>query len=196
MIHEAGGSGSDADDESEKESEHRDSVCEETRQACERGQAMSRALKTKQNKKARLSEEEEKCKKTADKPVRNEVSVADWAWDVEKERRLKEIATRGAVRLFNAVNKQQKETEAKLRESNTEAKRARVVKSVNQHSFVDILRESCSVKSSISGKKRHVYREKGAEQPAWTVLRDDFMMAAKMRDWDKDNSNSSNEETP
>jgi ribosome-binding ATPase YchF (GTP1/OBG family) len=183
MIRAVEDSGDDADNESVRH----DGAWQKTNK---RTRMVSRTSKKKQNKKVKLSEEDPETVES----VRNEVSVADWAWDVEKERRMKEIATRGAVRLFNAVNKQQKATETKLRESNTEAKRARVVKSIDQRSFVDILKESRAVTLPTSGTKRLTSNEKDNEQPTWTVLRDNFMMTAKMRDWDKDHSDSSNEE--
>ncbi|XP_062513935.1 RRP15-like protein [Corticium candelabrum] len=112
----------------------------------------------------------------------NRVEISFRVWDPDRERRLKQTATKGVVKLFNAVNRQQKEMDLKLRESNTEAKRARVVQSVsNQAHFVDMLKHN-DVRTV---KREKPQQEKTKEEPAWAVLRDDFMMAAKMRDWDK-----------
>lgn len=192
-------SGSDADVESEEESVCHNDTREGEGQTTRMGEIMLRILKedatilskAKRTKTRRAPSSEAHIEvqhdpsiEQSERPVREE--MPGQLWDPDTERRLKQIATRGAVKLFNAVNKQQKEVELKLGGSSTEAKRARVVKSVNKGSFLDMLRQS-EVKT-VSRDKRH--EKKAKDQPAWSVLRDDFVMAAKMRDWDKDNSDS------
>ena len=100
----------------------------------------------------------------------------------EKERTLKRIATRGVVKLFNAVNKHQKELDAKLKTAPTEAKKAKVLKSVSKSSFLDMLKSN-SNETVQPANDESANDEKASK---WNILRDDFMMGGKMKDWDKD----------
>uniref|UniRef100_A0A3Q3W3L8 RRP15-like protein n=1 Tax=Mola mola TaxID=94237 RepID=A0A3Q3W3L8_MOLML len=100
--------------------------------------------------------------------------------DRETERALQRIATRGVVQLFNAVRKHQKTVEENVKEvDGSERKKAKLLSSVSKKDFIDVLRRT----------------EEGAaeEKPAWSVLRDDFMMGATMKDWDKDSGGEENE---
>ena len=55
------------------------------------------------------------------------------------------FSSRGIVQLFNAVKKQQKSTEEKLKEAgSSELKRERVMKSVSKGEFLDMLKGSTS----------------------------------------------------
>ncbi|XP_065185305.1 RRP15-like protein [Sycon ciliatum] len=56
------------------------------------------------------------------------------------ERRLHATATKGVVKLFNAVSKQQKIIKEKLEEAPTEAKREKVVTAISKDNFLDMLR--------------------------------------------------------
>ncbi|KAJ8673443.1 hypothetical protein QAD02_004705 [Eretmocerus hayati] len=83
--------------------------------------------------------------------------------DREREKRLQRIATNGVVQLFNAVRQQQKEIEEKLVEAGPlERKREKAMKNIDRRAFLD------------SG--------------IWNVLRDDFVMGAKLKDWNKESS--------
>ncbi|XP_046862492.1 RRP15-like protein isoform X2 [Xenia sp. Carnegie-2017] len=62
----------------------------------------------------------------------------------EKERNLKRIATKGVVKLFNAVNKHQEDLDVKLKSAPTEAKKVKVMKSVSKSSFLDMLKHDSS----------------------------------------------------
>ncbi|XP_040901366.1 RRP15-like protein [Toxotes jaculatrix] len=105
--------------------------------------------------------------------------------DRETERALQRIATRGVVQLFNAVRKHQKNMDDKVKEvGGSERKKAKILCSVSKKDFIDVLR---GTEGGSGGTDKP---EKDAatadEKPAWTVLRDDFMMGATMKDWDKD----------
>ncbi|XP_075540946.1 RRP15-like protein [Dermacentor variabilis] len=91
----------------------------------------------------------------------------------EVEKRLRSIATRGVVQLFNAVKTHQKEVDEKLRAAGqSETKRDKVLKSFSKGAFLDMLKEK---------------KEKSSDkQQSWGVLRDDFMLGAEMKDWDKE----------
>lgn len=99
--------------------------------------------------------------------------------DVEKK--LQRIAVRGVVQFFNAVGKQQKLREEKLKEATTENKRIKTEASLTKGDFLDMLKTS-KENSNTKGNKVSVEEE---EKPAWSVLKEDFMIGATMKDWDK-----------
>ncbi|XP_071832472.1 RRP15-like protein [Apostichopus japonicus] len=106
------------------------------------------------------------------------------------ERRLQRIAVRGVVQFFNAVGKQQKLREDKLKEATTENKRIKAESSLSKGDFLDMLKTSNN-KSSKTGQK---VMEEEENKPAWSVLKEDFMMGARMKDWDKGTKDEEQEE--
>ncbi|OWF53394.1 hypothetical protein KP79_PYT10492 [Mizuhopecten yessoensis] len=107
----------------------------------------------------------------------------------EKEKALQKIAQRGVVQLFNAVRKQQKileESSAGL----TEAKKAKVVGNLTKGKFLDILKGTESNVSSQPDTEQTNVKVKEEPDDKWSILREDFMMGAKMKDWDKQPSES------
>ncbi|XP_035517338.1 RRP15-like protein isoform X2 [Morone saxatilis] len=110
----------------------------------------------------------------------------DLVKDRETERALQRIATRGVVQLFNAVRKHQKTIDDKVKEvGGSERKKAKLLSSVSKKDFIDVLRRT-EGGSGVSVKTEKDVAAAAAEKPAWSVLRDDFMMGATMKDWDKD----------
>ncbi|ELW72553.1 RRP15-like protein [Tupaia chinensis] len=111
--------------------------------------------------------------------------------DKETERNLQRIATRGVVQLFNAVQKHQKNVDEKVKEAGgSMRKRAKLLSTVSKKDFISVLRgmdRSTDEKNS-AGKdsKSKQIEGKSEEGPGWTILRDDFMMGASMKDWDKE----------
>ncbi|XP_058503974.1 RRP15-like protein [Solea solea] len=104
--------------------------------------------------------------------------------DRETEKGLQRIATRGVVQLFNAVKKHQKTVDDKLKEvGGSERKKAKILSSVSKRDFIDVLRRTEGGSSKTEKNTAAAVEE---EKPAWSVLRDDFMMGATMKDWDKD----------
>ncbi|XP_050675021.1 RRP15-like protein [Leptidea sinapis] len=104
----------------------------------------------------------------------------------DRERLLSKIATKGVVQLFNAVRNQQKTFEKELRNEVSETRKEKVFKKFDKRSFLDSLMgqsKSIIVDENASGIKDEL---KSEDQPKWNVLRDDFMMGAKMKDWDKE----------
>lgn len=111
----------------------------------------------------------------------------------DRERTIAKIATKGVVQLFNAVRKQQKEIDAKVKEAGPlEVRKEKALKSIDKQAFLDVLmgeksqvvdnvKENAVSKQSNKRKAKHVDSE-----PTWSVLRDDFMMGAKLKDWDKE----------
>lgn len=69
--------------------------------------------------------------------------------DRDKERPLMKIATRGVVRLFNAVQQQQSNINREISKPGvTEGKKEKVLQSINKATFLDVLRGKQSSKSN------------------------------------------------
>lgn len=106
--------------------------------------------------------------------------------DRETEKALQRIATRGVVQLFNAVRKHQKTIDAKVKEvGGSERKKAKFLSGVSKKDFIDVLRRTEGGRG-VCGNTEKDATAAAEEKPAWSVLRDDFMMGATMKDWDKD----------
>uniref|UniRef100_H3AJ23 RRP15-like protein n=1 Tax=Latimeria chalumnae TaxID=7897 RepID=H3AJ23_LATCH len=115
--------------------------------------------------------------------------------DREVERSLQKLATslmnRGVVQLFNAVRKHQKNVGDKIREAGgSERKKNKLMTSVSKRDFISVLRgkEGRAPEQSMPGKtaKGKQATVKSEDGPAWNILRDDFMMGATMKDWDRE----------
>jgi len=112
--------------------------------------------------------------------------------DREHERMLQKIATKGVVQLFNAVRQQQMEIKKKLSEAGPlERKREQVFKSIDKNAFLDVLMggsKSIPVDNAVKSEKPvEQTNDKDQDHKMWSVLRDDFVMGAKLKDWDKKN---------
>ncbi|XP_073528028.1 RRP15-like protein [Phyllobates terribilis] len=107
--------------------------------------------------------------------------------DREAERSLQRIATRGVVQLFNAVKTHQSNVKEKVKEAgHSERKKSKLMMSVSKRDFIDVLRgkESKGETAERPGPKKTAAKTQKASD--WNILRDDFMMGASMKDWDKD----------
>ncbi|KAI5633048.1 rrp15p domain-containing protein [Phthorimaea operculella] len=104
----------------------------------------------------------------------------------DRERILNKIATKGVVQLFNAVRNQQKTLEKEMSEDLTETKKEKILKKFDKRTFLDSLMGN--TKSVIVDEAKKLKSETKTEDdaPKWSALRDDFMMGAKMKDWDKE----------
>jgi len=110
-----------------------------------------------------------------------------------KEKRLSKMATRGVVQLFNAVRDQQKTLKTSLNiAGKSTTKRDKVYKNLDKDAFLDVLsgkkNKLVSSNASQNGHKKVPKSEVKEEDDdgTWSVLKDNFMMGAKMRDWDKE----------
>ncbi|XP_066539282.1 RRP15-like protein [Hoplias malabaricus] len=159
-------------------------------------------LKNKQLEKLTEKEKKERLekKKKADKKKAWEMMCRvkpDVVQDKEKEKTLQRTATRGVVQLFNAVRKHQQNVDEKMKEvGGSERKKAKILSSVSKKDFIDILRGTAGAVLPTVKKERSVPEEKKDEKPAWNVLRDDFMMGASMKDWDKESDAEQKEIKP
>lgn len=143
--------------------------------------------------KEKLKQERQERRKQLDKKREWEMMCRvkpDVVKDKDAERNLQRIATRGVVQLFNAVQKHQKNVDEKVKEAGSSMrKRAKLISTVSKKDFISVLRgvDGSTGEKSLTGRsseaKQTEVREEG---PGWTILRDDFMMGASMKDWDKE----------
>ncbi|XP_029791516.1 RRP15-like protein [Suricata suricatta] len=144
--------------------------------------------------KERLKQERLEKRKQLDKKREWEMMCRvkpDVVKDKETERNLQRIATRGVVQLFNAVQKHQKNVDEKVKEAGSSIrKRAKLISTVSKKDFISVLRgmDASTSEKSLTGKNPKAKQTEGRseEGPGWTILRDDFMMGASMKDWDKE----------
>ncbi|GBM51233.1 RRP15-like protein [Araneus ventricosus] len=100
----------------------------------------------------------------------------------DRERELVRIATRGVVHLFNTVEKHQK-TVKSSKKNKQKDKKLSVVKG----NFMDILKECAKKDKDV---QEDPAAKKAKQEATWSILKDDFMMGAEMKDWDKDDENT------
>ncbi|KAM6907901.1 RRP15-like protein [Xenentodon cancila] len=106
--------------------------------------------------------------------------------DRDTEKALQRIATRGVVQLFNAVRKHQKTVDEKVKEAGgSERKKTKILSSVSKKDFISALRRT-EEGSRAAVKTEEDEAPAAEDKPAWSVLREDYMMEASMKDWDKD----------
>ncbi|XP_071962494.1 RRP15-like protein [Antedon mediterranea] len=155
------------------------------------------------------SYEKEKKKEKSDYEDQKKLRDTKKAWEdiayVKPKIELKEIergfqrtATRGVVQLFNAVKKEQKTLESKLTEVGaSERKRAKVESSMSKGQFLNLLKKTAS-KTQQSNDDEKTSQDSSKKRCAtWDVLRDNFMMGATLKDWDKESESETekNEKT-
>ncbi|CAL7949691.1 unnamed protein product [Xylocopa violacea] len=120
--------------------------------------------------------------------------------DRERERMLQKIATKGVVQLFNAVKQQQGEINKKLSTAGPlERKREQVLKNINKSTFLDVLMggsKSIPVDSSVKDEQQEHKKHEKKDKGVWTVLREDFVMGTKLKDWDRKNQDEGDSSAP
>ncbi|XP_075845529.1 RRP15-like protein [Microtus pennsylvanicus] len=149
--------------------------------------------KNKELEKEKLKQERLEKRKQLDKKREWEMLCRvkpDVVQDKETERNLQRIATRGVVQLFNAVQKHQKNVGEKVKEAGGSIrKQAKLMSTVSKKDFISVLRGVDGTNENHSAGKNPKARQteaKSEEGPGWKILRDDFMMGASMKDWDKE----------
>ena len=105
-----------------------------------------------------------------------------------KEKALSKVATRGVVQLFNAVREQQKSVRQKLKEAGSSRKREKVLENLDKDGFLAVLDgKKPKIGPSVAKKaKVEPKEEEEDEDITWSALKQDFMLGAKMKDWDKE----------
>ncbi|XP_023935975.1 RRP15-like protein [Bicyclus anynana] len=142
----------------------------------------STEVKTEVKKESSVTEPPIKKKKVEKSAIRTKPNILE----KDRERLLTKIATKGVVQLFNAVRNQQKTIEKQTKDI-PEGKKEKILKKFDKRTFLDTLMgqtKSVIVEEQTKTLKDEVKPE--SEKPRWNALRDDFMMGAKMKDWDKE----------
>lgn len=125
----------------------------------------------KEIKKERVGAAEKRAKERKDNVVPSVMTAA-------KDRQLRKIATKGVVALFNAISKHQHQT------GKVENKDDKKVKELSKENFLGLLKSAATQKgSSASAAKAEPAKS------SWSVLQDDYMMGAKLKDWDATHNN-------
>ncbi|KAJ0808731.1 putative ribosomal RNA-processing protein [Helianthus annuus] len=133
----------------------------------------------------KLAEEaaEKKVKGDAKKEkalLREKGHVKPDAFSVSHEKLLIGIATKGVVKLFNAVNKAQTSQKGL---NPSRSKDAKVIQKRRKEAFFSELGKSQSGPDAKAGTSGNAGDEEG---PAWAPLRDNYMLTtSKLKDWDK-----------
>jgi len=115
----------------------------------------------------------------------------DITGDRSREKVLVKIATRGVVQLFNAVREQQKNVKEKLKQAGNSRARENILKNINKDEFLNVLDGKKRTSNTAPLKKRPKLELKSEDEdevpddPSWSALKKDFMLGAKMKDWDK-----------
>ncbi|KAM7361746.1 RRP15-like protein isoform 2-T2 [Cochliomyia hominivorax] len=142
-------------------------------------------------------EELETCLKQP-KNLKLELRVKPSWKDIERERALRKIATRGVVQLFNAVRIQQKDLQHQLEDAGPlDSRKEAVLNNINKRKFLDVLMSGKRAKSEqIDNPVKDEIKEKSEtsddedngkkNKSEWNVLRDDFMTNKKIKHWDEE----------
>uniref|UniRef100_K3W9B8 RRP15-like protein n=1 Tax=Globisporangium ultimum (strain ATCC 200006 / CBS 805.95 / DAOM BR144) TaxID=431595 RepID=K3W9B8_GLOUD len=91
-----------------------------------------------------------------------------------QDRRLRMIATKGVVALFNAIEKHQH-----LNGKKADDKNDKKVKEMSKDNFLGLLKSSQK-----STTKDAAAASAPTAKSSWSVVQDDYMMGAKLKDWD------------
>lgn len=124
--------------------------------------------------------------------------------DRARERKYQKVATRGVVQLFNAVREQQSTLKNQLDKVGlSTTKRDKVYKNLDKDTFLEVLSgkkrpmstmttttATTSNDNSEAKRPKNEVKDEENDDGTWSVLKDNFMMGAKMRDWDKESDNS------
>lgn len=137
-----------------------------------------------------IKEEKDVVRKPQLKEKKLGIRVKPSIMDRERERTLQKIATKGVIQLFNAVKQQQGEINKKLSEAGPlERKREQVLRSIDKTKFLDVLMggsKSISVDNDVKNEEQENEKlEKKKDKETWNVLREDFVMGTKLKDWDR-----------
>ncbi|KAG9401019.1 hypothetical protein AC1031_009772 [Aphanomyces cochlioides] len=109
----------------------------------------------------KLSAKEKRARDEKDMVIPSHLTMA-------KDKTLRAIATKGVVALFNAIAKHQHGQQAQ--------DGSKQIKSLSKDSFLGLLKNQ--------GKKKEE-AEEPKDKSTWSIVQDDFMMDAKLKDWDK-----------
>lgn len=137
--------------------------------------------------------------------------------DMERERSLRKVATRGTVQFFNAVRIQQKELQQQLEEAGPlDSRQDAVLNNIDKRKFLDVLMSGKRAKSAVidnAVKKEEPETDSDQDdddgasdndvsggaasgskkKSEWNVLREDFMTNKKIKHWDEEDDDQDQE---
>ncbi|KAH8310669.1 hypothetical protein KR044_002476 [Drosophila immigrans] len=132
--------------------------------------------------------------------------------DIERERNLRKVATRGTVQFFNAVRIQQKDIQQQLVEAGPlDSRQDAVLNNIDKRKFLDVLMSGKRAKSSLidNAVKKEEQETDSDDDDAtddeeqsgsakkkkeWNVLREDFMTNKKIKHWDEEDEEEQEED--
>ncbi|EDW68406.1 RRP15-like protein [Drosophila virilis] len=147
------------------------------------------------------------------KNVPLQLRVKPNAQDLERERNLRKVATRGTVQFYNAVRIQQKELQQQLEDAGPlDSRKDAVLNNIDKGKFLDVLMSGKRARSeAIDNRVKKEELESasddedstGDEMPndagnkkksEWNVLREDFMTNKKIKHWDEEEEEQDDDE--
>ena len=137
------------------------------------------------------AEQKDKEEKNAENREKNHVIPT--RGNAQKEILLKRIATKGVVKLLNAVSAHQKLVSEKMKEERTEAGKCKVAEKVTKSDFMDLLKRNQPGKNKKESKQRENASDNKSTIKKWDVFREDFMLGSSFKDWDKIQSDNEEE---
>ncbi|EDV42117.1 uncharacterized protein Dana_GF17827 [Drosophila ananassae] len=132
--------------------------------------------------------------------------------DMERERTLRKVATRGVVQFFNAVRIQQKDLQQQLEDAGPlDSRQDAVLNNINKRKFLDVLMSGKRAKSTAidnavkkeeddsdeddeEDEDQTGLSSKGKKKSEWNVLREDFMTNKKIKHWDEEDEEDSDQQ--
>ncbi|XP_013100482.1 RRP15-like protein [Stomoxys calcitrans] len=160
-------------------------------------------------KKEDISNEKEELSSDLKQPKNQklELRVKPTWKDIERERALRKVATKGVVQLFNAVRIQQKDLQHQLEEAGPlDSRKEAVLKNINKRKFLDVLMggkrsKSEAVDNPVKNELKKEEEDESSDddydnkkkKSEWNVLRDDFMTNKKNKHWDEEDEDDENQ---
>ncbi|KAM8703790.1 hypothetical protein ACLKA7_008425 [Drosophila subpalustris] len=136
--------------------------------------------------------------------------------DMERERSLRKVATRGTVQFFNAVRIQQKDIKQQLEDAGPlDSRQDAVLNNIDKRKFLDVLMSGKRAKSAVidnAVKKEEQQSDSDDDdddgptddemnagsahkkKSEWNVLREDFMTNKKIKHWDEEDEDAQEQE--
>eukprot|EP00743_Colponemidia_sp_Colp-15_P009508 GILK01010397.1.p1 GENE.GILK01010397.1~~GILK01010397.1.p1 ORF type:complete len:298 (+),score=96.17 GILK01010397.1:122-895(+) len=140
----------------------------------------------------RIRHEKEQMKKAKElarekKRLKNKDHVLPDILNKDFERQLLKLATKGVVKLFNAVSQHQKSQDS-ISSTKVEDKKLKVdkVDQLSKANFLQLLKKNNNESKSSSKLTKAEPDSSSSKSPSWSVFKDDYLMSAKMKDWDKE----------
>eukprot|EP01029_Cantina_marsupialis_P029202 TRINITY_DN779934_c0_g1_i1.p1 TRINITY_DN779934_c0_g1~~TRINITY_DN779934_c0_g1_i1.p1 ORF type:complete len:217 (-),score=87.02 TRINITY_DN779934_c0_g1_i1:119-769(-) len=120
---------------------------------------------------------------------RKDIDDKEAAGLIDKERELRKTATKGAVTLFNAIRKHQRNAAAALSAKVKRKDKAKAGKLLKA-SFMDMLKKPTPTENE---KQQMESEDEEPMDTNWTALDEDYMQDARLSDWDGKEESSDDE---